>query len=294
MNKHTINSVVLIFFGCFFIHASCTTVHLAAMWKDQTFKKAPFHKIVVFGQYKILKNCKSFEDAVVERINAVGTKSVSSLTYMNPEWEFRYDGIFQNPPSSYPFSSEREFKYNEMHQELLENGIDGILVLKLKGYDRIQSTKGGGRDSSIEIFSDNCFYCDGSSLDPMYAQEFDLPIPENEFYDDELYMVQDYKALGDNPRGGSVPLAEGFLLVARSRGVGKQSGGRQYIEDKHIIIMESALYSNENGKLVWIAEIKMNVDHLTVDGFTNPEKECSRLAKLIVEALTKDSMIQIK
>ena len=58
--------------------------------------------------------------------------------------------------------------------------------------------------------------------------------------------------------------------------------------------MESALYSNANGKLVWKAEIKMNENHLTIDGFTNPGKECPRLAKLIVDTLIKDSMIQIK
>ena len=38
----------------------------------------------------------------------------------------------------------------------------------------------------------------------------------------------------------------------------------------------------------------MNENHLTIDGFTNPGKECSRLAKLIVDTLIKDSMIQIK
>ena len=294
MNKHTVNSIVLISLGCFFIHPSCTTMHLATTWKDQTFQKAPFHKIVVIGQYKNLKNCESVEDAVVARIKTVGTDSVSSLIYMPPEREFGYDEMHQVSPAYSAFSSEREFRYDDMYQDFKENGIDGILVLKLKGFDRIRSTKRAERDSSIKLFSDNDFYCDGSSSDPMYVLKSDLPIPEDELYDEELLAVQDYKTFEDNPRGGHVPFAEGFLLVAGSRGAGRKSGGQQYEGDKYIITMEGALYSNENGKLVWVAEIKMNVDYLTVDGFTNPEKECPRLAKVIVDALIKDSIIQIK
>ena len=94
------------------------------------------------------------------------------------------------------FQAKGEFRYDEMSQEFKEDGIDGILVLKLKTYNRIKSTMRGRSDSSIELFSDHCFYGDGSSSDPTYAQ-FEMSIPVIDLYDKESGVVRDYKNVED-------------------------------------------------------------------------------------------------
>ena len=91
---------------------SCSTASVTTIWKYEQYKKGPFNKIVVVALFKSSSNRMIIENAVRDRLIDAGAQAVSSLNML---------------------MHNQGYNYAEMKADFKNNGIDGILVIKLKG-----------------------------------------------------------------------------------------------------------------------------------------------------------------
>ncbi len=195
---------LLVLIACFSIYVSCSSTRLVATWKDKNYAGAPLTKIIVIGIFKNLENRKVYENAIVRKIKEHGTEAVASLSFMEPD---------------------KEYKYKEMETIFNAQKIDGILIVRIKGVDKKEEYYPPvevlvPEDPDV-IYFDHYMRFYTVMEDPGYLQETDIFRMECTLYtndNDHLIWTTEAKTIesdisGEEPVNSSDDAAELATLV---------------------------------------------------------------------------------
>lgn len=122
---------VLLFMIIIAFIISCSTVSISGDWKDVKYKPLPLKKIVVIAMFKNLPNQTAVENKIVSYLKSGGTDAVSSLAIIGPD---------------------KKYKYEEMESRFKANGIDGILIIKLKNINSKEKYIRGSIESVSDVY----------------------------------------------------------------------------------------------------------------------------------------------
>lgn len=128
---------VLIFIVSSILIFGCSTTQMTAVWKDTQFSGPQLKKFVVIALMQELSNRTAYENQMVKNLKENGTDAIPSLSLLNPDQDYKYE--------------EMENKFNQL-------GIDGILIIDLKGKETETTTIPGEKHVVYETVYDNYYH----------------------------------------------------------------------------------------------------------------------------------------